>query len=130
MNFTETELAAKGFNRRPDGSFSKGAPELPHCDEFEISDQPEAKLHDDIIAECRTRGWFVVHSRMDRPTTTALGVTDFIIALPAGVTWWVEAKRKGKKPTPAQMGVGVMLKHLAHRHAVVYSIEQFRELVK
>lgn len=89
----------------------------------------ECDLHDDIEAYCKGRGWYYVHSRMDRPTTTALGVKDFIIAMPKGITGWVEVKIKGRKPTPAQMGVDMILERLGHNHAIIYSFDEFLETI-
>lgn len=40
----------------------------------------ESDLHDDIIALCKTNGWYYVHSRRDKATTNAVGTPDFIIA--------------------------------------------------
>lgn len=85
----------------------------------------EKDLHEQIIQECKTRGWFYVHSRMDMPTTTACGVTDFIIATSDGRTLWIEVKRKGGKVTPAQQGTLHWLERNKQLVAVVYSFENF-----
>ena len=90
----------------------------------------ESKLHDAILGECAVRGWAVVHSRMDRRTSQAPGVPDFIIAADGGKTWWVEAKRKGGKLSPAQRDFGFLLGHNGHELHVVYSIEDFMEVIK
>jgi hypothetical protein len=90
----------------------------------------EHDLHDDIEAYCKGRGWYYVHSRMDKPTTTALGVPDFIIALPEGKTLWVECKRKGGKLRAEQQGVAMMLDKLQHHWAVVFSFEEFITIVR
>ena len=58
----------------------------------------EGQLHDEILAWCRAKGFPVVHSRMDRPSTSGIGTPDFVVALPKGQTVWVEAKTaKGKR---------------------------------
>ena len=90
----------------------------------------ESDLHEDIEADLKGRGWYYVHSRMDMATTTQLGVTDFIIAAPGGVTLWIEAKAKGNKPTPAQAGVGLMLKKQGHIHATVWNFEQYMAVIR
>src|ERR1700744_3157346 len=95
----------------------------------------EGELHDKIEAELKRRRWYYVHSRMDKPTTTELGVTDFIIAVPANAagefprTLWLEAKRHGAKLTKEQNIVRHILKAAGHWHEVVYSMKQFLELL-
>lgn len=86
---------------------------------------PESEIQDQIEAECRRRGWYVVRSRMDRPTTTALGVPDLIIAHDGGVTLWVEVKRPGGKLRPEQAGAQLWLGKLGHRHMVAHSLAEF-----
>lgn len=85
----------------------------------------ESELHDEIIQYCKSRGWFNVHSRMDRASTQAKGIPDFLIAMPHGVTWWIECKSKGGKPTKEQQDVHAFLHHLGHRYALVYSFQEF-----
>ena len=90
--------------------------------------EPERKLHEAILEECRRRGWYVVHSRMDQPTTTAAGVPDFIIAAEAGRTLWIEVKTKRGKLTTQQEATGVWLRTLGHKHYVVRTIKEFLSL--
>lgn len=85
----------------------------------------EKDLHEQIIQECKTRGWFYVHSRMDKPTTTACGVTDFIIATRHGRTLWIEVKRPGSKLTPSQRDVIHWLTCSRQPVFVVYSFQEF-----
>lgn len=95
----------------------------------------ESDLHDKIEAELKRRRWYYVHSRMDKPTTTELGVTDFIIAVPRlGAerhcrTLWLEAKRHGAKLTKEQNIVRHILLAAGHWHEVVYSMKQFLQLL-
>jgi hypothetical protein len=89
----------------------------------------ERDLHDEILTECARRRFYVVHSRMDRATTQAKGVTDFIIAMPDSKTLWVECKRKGSKMTPEQNVTAHVLKALGHRHAVVHTLAEFIALL-
>lgn len=89
----------------------------------------ESDLHDYILDVCRARGWLAIHSRMDRPTTTALGVSDFIIVTPKTVCF-VEAKRKGGKPTPKQRGFLAAVGALGWPNAIVHSQEEFEEFLK
>lgn len=88
----------------------------------------ESRLHEQIEAELKRRRLYYVHSRMDRATTTQLGVTDFIIAAPNGITYWIEAKRKGGKLTPEQTITKHILTALNHRYATVYSFDEFLEI--
>ncbi len=90
----------------------------------------EADLHERIEAYCKGKGWLVVHSRMDRPSTVAVGMTDFVIAADGGRVFWVECKRKGSKPTPAQLGTIAWLQKLGHKSAICWSMEDFVKLVR
>lgn len=89
----------------------------------------EGDLHDKIEEELKLRRIYYVHSRMDKPTTTKLGVTDFIIAMPGGVTLWLEAKRHGAKLTKDQNIVRHILLAGNHWHEVVYSFKQFLNII-
>ncbi len=89
----------------------------------------ESDLHKAIEAELKRRRWYYVHSRMDKRTTTQLGVTDFIVAIPGGKTLWCEAKRKGGKLSQEQNITRHILLASGHWHEVVYSIEQFNKLI-
>lgn len=86
---------------------------------------PESDIQDQIESECRRRGWYVVRSRMDKPTTNGLGVPDFIVAIDCGVTLWVEVKRPGQKLRPEQAGAQAWLGKLEHRRTVVHSLAEF-----
>lgn len=115
----EARLRAK--NRRPDEA-------------LEPYDGPEGDLHDKIIAECQRRRWYFVHSRMDKKSSQAKGVPDFIIAAnlihpPQQRTFWIECKRKEGKLTPEQTVTKHILIALGHRYACVYSFEEFLAFV-
>jgi hypothetical protein len=85
----------------------------------------EGGLHDDILAECRRRLWPVVHSRMDAATTTAKGVTDFIIPADRGMTFYIEAKTRTAKLTTEQLGFKAMVQRNGHKYAVVRNMAEF-----
>lgn len=85
----------------------------------------EGKLHAEIIADLKQRRLYYVHSRMDRPTTTALGVTDFIIAAPNGITHWIEVKRRGGKLTSHQNVTRHILLAAGHRYSLIFSFEEY-----
>jgi hypothetical protein len=85
---------------------------------------PESKLHDHILEYVHSRGWLAVHSRMDRRTTTAKGVSDFIIITPKTV-YFIECKRKGGKLTKEQQAFLTAIRVLGWPEAVVYSTAEF-----
>jgi len=89
----------------------------------------EARLHDEIIVECKRRGWYYVHARMDRPTTTALGVPDFIVAAKGGRTFWIEAKAARTKIRPEQIGAIHWLGTLGHVSKIVHSLQEFIDAI-
>lgn len=95
----------------------------------EESPELESQLHQDIHDYCRSKGWAVIHSRMDCKTTTAKGVPDFIISMPGRVAF-VECKRKRNKPTPEQLAFLCHVRHHGHIAGVVYSMEEFIALTK
>lgn len=90
----------------------------------------ESELHRQIIDECNRRRWYHVRSRMDKRTTTQKGVVDFIIATSGGITFWIEAKRKGGKLSQDQHITRHVLLGLEHRYACVYNFEQFLNAIK
>lgn len=102
---------------------SRRAPKKPIA--ANASNEPERQLHDKIEAELKRLRWYYVHSRMDQSTTTQLGVTDFIIAVPGGRTLWLEVKRKGGKLSQEQNIARHILTALGHWHEVAYSFEDF-----
>jgi hypothetical protein len=89
----------------------------------------EADLHEQITQWCRRKGYLVVHSRMDLPTTTAKGVPDFIIAMDGGRTLWVEAKAKGGKLRQEQVCWMKALMVKGHKAFTVWNWEHFLMLV-
>lgn len=103
------------------GQFQGQPPEAEPC---------EADLHDKIEDELKRRGWYYVHSRMDMATTTALGVPDFIVAMPQGKTIWLEVKSKTGKMKREQLAAQMMLELHGHRHAVVRSFTDFLNLLR
>jgi hypothetical protein len=122
MSWTESDLRA--FELRHAATTTKSLAGTPD------TDTPEAEIQDKIEAECRRRGWYVVRSRMDRPTTTALGVPDFIVAIDRGRTLWVEVKRPGGKLTTEQAGAQAWLSKLQHARAVVCSLAEFLQWIE
>ena len=116
MRMTIQEYAAYVFKR----TSRHIPPETPP----DYSDN-EGGLHDMIEAELKRRGWYYIHSRMDRKTTTAKGVPDFVIAGPDFQTYWIEAKGAKTKITPEQQGAVDWLVKLGHKAAFVRSFSEF-----
>lgn len=95
----------------------------------------ESDLHDQILAECRKRGWLAIHSRMDKRTTTAIGVCDFIILRDAVYhsksgdylpkILLIECKTRLGKLSPAQQAFQAHAKKLGHNVQVVRSLQEF-----
>ena len=93
------------------------------------SDEPESTLHYAILDYCRGKGWLCVHSRMDRRTTTAVGISDFIIVAPQAV-WFIECKRPGQKLRPEQAAFRAQILKLGWPHATVHSMAEFLQAVE
>jgi len=89
----------------------------------------ESDLHDQILDECKRRGWYVVHSRMDKATTCGVGTPDFVIAMENGKTLWVEAKSRQGKARPEQFAVAAWLTKLGHTWAIVRSMKDFTRVL-
>jgi hypothetical protein len=92
--------------------------------------QREDKLHDEILDFCREKGWLVIHSRMDMPSTVGVGTADFVILRDGGRTLLVEAKARNNKPTPAQLAWLAWAKRLGHPAFIVRSLQEFLEFVE
>ena len=90
----------------------------------------ESDLHDAIIADCRRRGWIVIHSRMDRATTTAKGVPDFLIFADRARVFLFEAKRQNGKLTPEQQGFAMAADMLGFTVHVVRSFSEYWKIVE
>lgn len=89
----------------------------------------EKDIHAEIMEWCASQGYYFVHSRTDKRTTTAVGLPDFIIATFEDV-WFIEVKRKGSKPTIEQLAHGTFLKKLNKKHAIVYSLKELQEFMR
>lgn len=80
----------------------QGKAPKPGTPDPELDD--EAAFHEELIAYLKANGVrAIVHSRTDQPTTQQVGVPDLLCAY-QGVPIAMEAKVKGRKPTPAQLG--------------------------
>lgn len=85
----------------------------------------EESIHDQIEADLINRRFYYVHSRMDKRTTTALGVPDFIVAAPNCVTLWIEVKRRGGKLSKEQQITKHILLALNHHYFLVFSFDEY-----
>ena len=90
----------------------------------------EGRLHDEITAYCKARNLVFVHSRMDRPSTIAPGLPDFVIAMPGGCTAWVECKTRSGKLTKEQFTVHYLLATARHLVGVVRSYDEFLRFIE
>lgn len=91
-------------------------------------EQDESSLHSDIMGECAARGFYCIHSRMDKRTTTQVGSPDFVVVMPRRVVF-IEAKTRVGKLSQEQLGVAAWLKKLGHELFVVRSLNDFRKVV-
>ena len=122
----------EGWVRLRDGSYAKPK-HIGRLVSGQADDQGvdrEKDLHDAILKHCKFNGWPVVHSRMDVPQTAGVGTPDFVIAMPGGVTVWVEAKSATGKIKPEQSAWLAMLMRVGHSAHVVRSMQEFLEVVK
>ena len=101
------------------------------------SEEREKDLHNQILAECKRRGWIALHGSMAHSTFRTEGEWDFTIlgtryamGHEAPRTWFIEAKVKGGKLSPAQLAIHAWAHKLGHTVHVVRSFEEFLEVVK
>ncbi len=90
----------------------------------------EGDLQDEIIAYCRSKGWWVSYSRMDMKTTRPKGDPDLVIAADGGRAFWIETKSRGGKLTPEQLGVKLLMERNHQRYFVVRSMTEFLEIIQ
>lgn len=91
--------------------------------------EDESSLQDQIIKDIRGRGWWVVFSRMDLPTTNPLGTPDLICFADKGRVLIIEAKSKHGKLRPAQLGVKLALEKLGHTVHIVRGFAEYLTVV-
>jgi hypothetical protein len=88
----------------------------------------ESDLHEKILSDCARRGWLVVRSRMDMPSTNGVGVPDLLIFMDGGRCLLIECKSRTGKLRPEQLAWLAWAKRLGHRCAVVRSLAEFLQL--
>lgn len=90
----------------------------------------EANLHQDILDECKRRGWIALHGRMAEATGRTLGEFDFTILADNGRVFLVECKTKTGKLSSEQLGIHAWSIKLGHQPFTVRSFEEFLDVVK
>ena len=88
----------------------------------------EADLHEEILSECRRRGWIALHGSMAERTHRTAGEPDFIILGDGGRWFAVECKSRSGKLSPAQFALKHHAEKLGHTIHVVRSREEFLRL--
>ena len=86
--------------------------------------EKESDLHRSISDYCKQKGWIALHGSMAHRSHRTIGEPDFIIIADLGRVFFLEAKRKGSKPTPEQSALIAWIKKLGGRASVVYSLEE------
>lgn len=94
-----------------------------------VGESDESKLHEQILNECRRRGWIAYHCRMDMPTTLMKGIPDFTIFADGGRVILVECKTAKGKLSVEQAAVNAWLSKLGQTVHVVRSLEEFMEVI-
>jgi Nuclease-related domain len=90
--------------------------------------ETEGDLHDQILEECRRRGWVAFHGSMAHKSHRTLGEPDFIVLCPRGQLLLIEAKsRTGKRSMP-QLALAVLAETLGHKIYVVRSMTDFHNI--
>lgn len=102
----------------------------------------ESDLHNQILDECRRRGWIALHGSMASPTRRTEGEPDFVVmgqreAIDAvanrrwlePAVWFVEVKTRTGKLSPAQQAFHAHAEKLGHTVHVVRSFDEFLKLL-
>ena len=89
----------------------------------------ESALHARISAECRKRGWLFFHGSMAHRAMRTIGEPDYTILADHGRVYFIEAKSKGCKLTPQQIGLAMIAEKLGHKIHCVRSLKEFLTIV-
>lgn len=123
--WTEEQLQENEAFRRswqPESSFS----------EEDIPDQgPESILAGKIVKHCKEHGWPCQCFRQSKKAKGFLvpGLPDCIIALPQGVTLWLELKSETKDLRGNQKDMAQQLLYLGHKWYKLKSFKRYLEIV-
>lgn len=89
----------------------------------------EALLHNQIISECKRRGWIAFHGSMAHSTFRTEGEPDFVILADGGKVFLIECKTAKGKLSPAQLGIKAWAKRLGSEIHVCRSFADFLDVV-
>lgn len=95
----------------------------------DAADEPESKLHSQILEQCRMRGWLAFHGSMAHKAKRTLGEPDFTILMDSGNILFIECKRASEKPSQKQLEIHAWAKRLGHTVHVVRSYQEFLNLL-
>lgn len=90
----------------------------------------EKHLHDQIQTDCNRRGWVTFHGATHKRAWRTKGEPDFSIAIPGGITLWVECKTRDGTLSPEQIDVEAKLRALDHRHFVVRDLAEWMAVAR
>ncbi len=93
----------------------------------------ESDLHNQILAECRRRGWIALHGSMAHKARRTLGEWDFtVIREVCGLgpsMLLIECKARNEKPSIAQRNLHAHARKLGHTVHICRNFEQFLALL-
>jgi hypothetical protein len=127
------EDAFRGTGEKAESGKRKKSPCCPVCGlENEcvcpggVAAGQEINLHNEIIKECRRRGWVYVHSNPSKRTRQTLGTPDFIIYAAGGVVLNVECKTERGALSKEQKNFRRNIEALGHVYHVVRGVDVFK----
>lgn len=104
-------------------------------DEFSAVED-ESELHNNILAECRQRGWLALHGSMTHKAKRTAGEPDFVILTDSRIfprhcdnVLFVECKSRAGKLSTAQQALHAHARKLGHEVHVVRSFREFLALL-
>ncbi len=112
---------------------------LSHQAKFKEKPEPkpadapmESDLHGKIKEHCQAQWprWKAVSARMDKRSTLPVGCQDFTIFADKGRVFCFECKAKNKKPDADQLIWHKEMAMLGHKVHVIWTFEEFKEIVK
>lgn len=92
----------------------------------ECPEGEELELHNEIIRECRRRGWVYVHSNPSKRTRQTLGTPDFIIPASGGRTLYVECKTVNGTLSKDQKNFRRGIQAQGHVYHIIRSLSSFQ----
>ncbi len=107
------------------------APTLPAGEPLTAAPM-ESDLHGKIKEHCQAQWprWKAVSARMDKKSTLPVGCQDFTIFADKGRVFCFECKAKGKKPDADQLIWHKEMAMLGHKVHIIWTFEEFKEIVK